>query len=225
VPVDAQCGVGILDQLEHQGRLGRHLLGGAQHVTVVERHSADAGQAADHAGALVAVHGAQLGDAHRKVPPAVLQRGVDEQVVRAVHRPEDHLLVTEPHGREHVVGVVRPVTRPLVQLTLGEGWRSDVLVAGVPLHVEDVALERRPDGGAGWQPQREPGAHLRVGGEQPELPAELTMIVRVRRSRRVGCGGVAHVVASWSGGPGPGRGTHHDAPGRDPGAVTSAWCG
>jgi hypothetical protein len=53
-----------------------------------------------------------------------------------------------------------------------------VLVAGLPLQLAQVFLQRVPDRGARGQPVRQPGADERVGVEQLELAAELAVIVR-----------------------------------------------
>ena len=76
---------------------------------VVQRHGAHATQAAHHTGALVAVHGAQLGDADGQLTVAVEPRLVDQDVVRAVHGPQHQLLVLQLHGRKHALPVVLPV--------------------------------------------------------------------------------------------------------------------
>ena len=51
-------------------------------------------------------------------------------MVRAIHRPQDHLLGFQIHGREHVFVIMVPVAGALVKVHLGEVGGVDVLVAG-----------------------------------------------------------------------------------------------
>ncbi len=52
-----------------------------------------------------------------------------------------------------------------------------MLVPGAALDFADELLDRVPDGRAGGQPVRQPGAYQRVRVEQAELAAQLTMVV------------------------------------------------
>ena len=77
-----------LDQVDAAADLGAELVGGDEEVGVVLGEAADAGHAAELAALLPAVDGAELGEANRQVPVAVLAVRVDADVVRAVHRLE-----------------------------------------------------------------------------------------------------------------------------------------
>ena len=52
-----------------------------------------------------------------------------------------------------------------------------MLVAGPPLDLPDVLLQRVPDRGAGRQPIWQPGADQRIGVEELEFTAQSAMVV------------------------------------------------
>src|SRR5258708_6540330 len=54
---------------------------------------------------------------------------------------------------------------------------EEVRVSAPPLQLAQVLLQGVPDRGARGQPVRQPGADQRVGVEQPELTAELAVII------------------------------------------------
>ena len=51
-----------------------------------------------------------------------------------------------------------------------------MLVPGAAFDAADVLLQGVPDGGAGGQPVRQPGADQRIGVEQAEFTAELAVV-------------------------------------------------
>jgi hypothetical protein len=129
-------------------------------VGVVEGHAADTAQAAEGAGALVAIHGAEFGDTHGKIAIAAQLRFVDQDVVRAVHGPEHHLLGFEVHGGEHVLVIMGPVAGAFVEVDLGEVGSIDMLVTELALESQDVILEEAADGCAFGEPERQARADL-----------------------------------------------------------------
>ena len=76
------------DEVEAADDLVLDLFVGAEQVGVVLGEAAHPGHAAELAGFLPAVDGAELGEADRQVAVAVVVAGVDLDVVRAVHRLE-----------------------------------------------------------------------------------------------------------------------------------------
>ena len=106
---------------------------GVRRCRVVQRHAAHAAQAAQRAGALIAVHGAELRDLYRQIAIAVQLRFVHEDVVRTVHGPQHHLLGLKVHGGEHVLVIVGPVAGALIEVHFGEVGRVDMLVAKLTL--------------------------------------------------------------------------------------------
>ena len=173
---NAERVVGFLDQPHHVRELGLDLLRRAEDVGVVERHRPHAAEPAHDAGPLVPVHRPHLGEADGQVSIAAQLRCVDEDVVRAVHGPEHHLLVLQLHDREHVVLEVIPVAGQLVQIFLGYVRRIDVAVAGLALQLRDELLQQPTDGCAFREPEGQAGADQLVGGEELQLPAEAAMV-------------------------------------------------
>lgn len=156
----------------------------------VERDGAHPGQPAEHAGALRAVHPAQLGDAQRQLPVGTAPRPEDQRVVRAERRTEHELVVgAQPHRREHVVGEVAEMAGEFEEFPLAQRRRVDVLVAGAALQLPDVLLDGVPGGGAGRQPDRQAGAGQRIGDEEVQLAAEPTVVDHVGLLDRVRPGG------------------------------------
>ncbi len=182
IPVvsDAEGRVGALDQAHHVRELLLHLVRRAEDVRVVQRHGADAAEPADDARLLVTVHGAELRDAHRQVTVAPELRRVDEDMVRAVHGPEDHLLMVEVHRREHAVAIVLPVPGDFVQVALGDVRRVDMLIARLALLPQDVLLEDSANRGAFGEPQGQSCADELVRREQLQLAAEPPVVAPFR---------------------------------------------
>ena len=69
-----------------------------------------------------------------------------------------------------------PVSGALVELTLPELRREDVLVAVAPLEGDDEPFDLDADGRTSRQPQRQAGATLLVGREDAELSTEAPVI-------------------------------------------------
>ena len=96
--------------------------------------------------------------------------------MRAVHRPQHHLLVFKIHGREHIVVIMFPVAGTLVELHFGEIRRVHVLISGGPLALQNVIFEQPANGRALGQPERQPRADEFVYREQFELLAQLAVV-------------------------------------------------
>ncbi len=173
---DAEVAIGALDKLHDGGELFLDLIGRAEDVRIVQGHAAHAAQPAQRSRKLVAIHGAEFGEAHGQIAIAAALGLVDEDVVRAVHGPQHHALVLEIHGRKHAVLVVGPVAGAHVEIDLGEVGCADVLVAQAPLEIEDVLLEQTADGGALGQPEWQACSDFLADGEELELFAEAAVI-------------------------------------------------
>ena len=175
--LDPERGVGLPDHRQRGPGLARGLVRGTEDVRVVQLHRPHPGQPAEHPGQLGPVLAAQLGQPERQLAVAPPAGPVEHRVVRAQDGPEHHLFPAQLDRREHAVAVIRPVPGHLVQLALGQHRRVDVLVPGQPLQLAQVFLQRVPDRGARGQPVGQPGSDQRVGVEQPELAAELAVIM------------------------------------------------
>ena len=77
-----------LDQFQAALHLGFQLVFGHEEMGVVLREASDTGQTADLARLLPAIDGSEFGQSHRQVTIAPLFGGVDFDVMRAVHRPQ-----------------------------------------------------------------------------------------------------------------------------------------
>ena len=143
---------------------------------VVQSDRAHPAEAADRTGLFVPVHRPEFADADRQVSIAAQLICVDEDVVRAVHRPQHQFFVLEWHRRKHAVAIVIPVSGSLVQIDLAEHGCVDVLVAGVALLLEDVLLEDAAHCGALREQQRQPRADKLTRHEQLEFATEFAMV-------------------------------------------------
>ena len=151
---------------------------GGEDVRVVLGDVADAQQAVQRAGRLVAVHEALLGVADRQVAVGAPLRRVELRVRRAVHGLQAHRLALDVR-EVHVVAVHVPVPGLLEELGVVEDRRVDLAVAarrvlGAP-QVGQLVPDRHPVREPERRARRELGEH-----EQLELLAELAVVARAR---------------------------------------------
>ena len=154
---DAEIAIGLLDQPHDSGKFFLDLFRSAKNMRVVERHAADATETAEDARTLVAVHRAEFGDSHGQVAVTVFFGFVNENVMRAIHRPQHQLLGFQVHRGKHVFVVVRPVSGTDVEVNLREVRSVNMLVAGAAFLFQDVFLEKPANRGAFRQPERQTG--------------------------------------------------------------------
>lgn len=167
-PNHLQGGTGLIDGL----------LTGTEDMPVIELNPPNPGEPTEHARQLRPIHRAQLGDPQRQFAITPRSRPIDERMMRTEGRPQHDLLRPHLHRRKHVVAVVLPVPRDLVQLPLPEHGRVHMPIPGRPLHVPQVLLQRMPYDGPVRQPVRQPGPHQRIGTEQLQLPPKAPVVVR-----------------------------------------------
>jgi hypothetical protein len=170
--------VALEDHPRDLGDLVADLVGGAEDVRVVLGEAADAGQAVGHAGPLVAVQAAEVGEADREL--AVAAAGLAEQhaVPGAVHRLHAELPLVD-RAREHVVLVVLVVTGGVEQLHVEDLRGDDLLVAVLAVQLAHVGLQQVVDGRAAAGEERA-GRGDRIEVEQAELLAELAVVAGLR---------------------------------------------
>src|SRR5690625_2752957 len=101
-------------------------------------------------------------------------------MVWAVGRAQYQVIATDAHGREHVLGELRPVPGPFEQGPFGQHRRMHTLAPVCPSDVSGEAFEFVADDRPVRQPQRQARAHHRIGGEDLQITVELAMI-RLRR--------------------------------------------
>ena len=92
-----------------------NLLGHAENVRVILREAAHAQKAVKHAGALVAIHGAKLGEPHRKLAIAAQARFVNQDVPRAIHGLQLVVVFLDFHRAEHILAIKIGVAAGLPQ--------------------------------------------------------------------------------------------------------------
>ena len=149
-----------------------------EEVRVVLREVADAEQAVELAGFLMAMDEAEFAEAQRQVAVAALLRLVNEHAARAVHRLDG--VVFAINLREvHVVLVVCPVAGRLPELTVQNHRRLDLLVAVAAMDFAPVIDELIADNHAVRMEEREARAFF-VKAEEVKLLAELAMVALLR---------------------------------------------
>ena len=141
---------------------------------IVLREVADAEQAVELAGLLMAMDKTKLAEAQRQVAIAVLAGVVDEHAARAVHRL-DGVIFTVDLREVHVLFVVIPVTGRLPELTVQDHRRLNLLVAVAAVYLAPVVDELIADDHAVRMEEREARAFL-MQAEEVELLAELAVI-------------------------------------------------
>ena len=125
-----EVAVDALNQAEQRLDFGADLLLGHEAVAIVLRKLADARQARQHARRFVAVQRRLLVEAERQVLVAAHLAGEQQEVARAVHRLEAHVLAIGRLHEEHVLAVVLPVAGRFPQRLVEDDGRLDFDVAG-----------------------------------------------------------------------------------------------
>ena len=167
-------------QVEDAGDLVGQLLAGAEDVRVVLGEAAHALHAVQHARALVAVDGAELGIADRQLAIAVLARLIDEDVPGAVHRLGAVGLAVDVHRRVHDVAVVLQVPRDLVELLARDVRGIHELVAVLEMLFLPEGLDLVAHHAALGVPQDQPGPDALVHRVEVEFLAETAMVALER---------------------------------------------
>ncbi len=175
---------------EFYGRLDflHYLFRGAEDVRVVLREAADAEKPVAHAVLLVAIDGAEFGEAQREVAVGALLELIDLDVEGAVHRLDIVVLhecvvaaaFLHLHDREHAVFVEREVPGGFPEIGFADVRGVDDLVAGFVVLLAPVFLDGDADSRAFRQPVRQPRAHLVGDCEKLQLAAEHAVVALLR---------------------------------------------
>ncbi len=152
------------------------LFGRAEDVRVVLRESAHAQQAVHHAGALVAVDGAEFAQAHRQIAIAAHLVAIDQNVAGTVHGLELVFGVVQLHGLEHVVAVKIGVAGDLPQIAPHHVRRVDQRIAALQILVAHPVFDDLADAAALGMKEDQAGAGEFLDAEQIELLAELAVV-------------------------------------------------
>ena len=160
--------------------LGLHLVRPAEDVGVVLREPAHTQQPVQHAGALVAVDGAQLGHTDGQVAVAAEGVLVHLDVERAVHRLHVVVLPVDVHRRVHVLGVEVEVAARLPERRLADVRRVDDVIAGSEVLLAPEVLDQSARASALRVPVDEAGTELLVEREEVQLAAESAVVAAGR---------------------------------------------
>ena len=171
----------VLDQFGGAAEFLLDLVGCAEDMGVVLGEAADASHAAELAGLFVAIDLAEFGEAHGEFPIAAGFGGVNLDVVRAIHRLEQILLVVgDFDGGVLAVLVKREVPGNLVKLDAADVRGIDGSVAALEEFVLHEGLEFGAKHAALGHPKDQAGAHKLRDGEEAHLLANLAMIALAR---------------------------------------------
>ena len=140
--------------------------------------SADAGQAVQLTGLLVAVHGAELGIAQGQLLVGVRGAAVDLAVVGAVHRLEHELLafLRGMDGLEGILAVLGVVAGGHIEFLAADVRGDDLQVAVFGLLLPEEVLQGVAERRALREPQRKARTHALGEGEELHLLADLAVV-------------------------------------------------
>ena len=170
----AERGIDLVEQLHNVLDLVLHLSRGHEDVRIVLRKAADAEQAVQRAGHLVAVDKAQLRHAQGQVAVGVRLALVDQHAAGAVHGLDGVVLAVDDGGI-HIVLVVIPVAAAVPQLLIQDDGRGDLHIAVALVALAPVVQQGVFQHHALGQEERE--ARTLVGHhEQAQLLAELAVV-------------------------------------------------
>ena len=145
----------IEHDVDHFFELFEQLVGAYEHVGVVLREAAHTGQAVQLARLLVAIHRAELRQAHRQLLVGAGLRAVDFAVMGAVHRLEQILFALDRgvDRLERVLAVFGVVAGGHVQFLIADVGRDDLLVAVLLLYAAQELFQAVAQGSAFGKPQ------------------------------------------------------------------------
>ena len=165
-------------QFEHAEEFFFHLFRSAKKVGVILRETAHACQAVQFAALLVAIDGAELGDAQRQFFVGAWFVAEDFAVVRAVHGFQQKLLALAGRvdGLEAVLCVFLKMPAGDVQLFFADVRGDDGCVSPEDLLLLEEVFEAAAQGGAFGQPDGQAGADFFGEHEKFEFLAELAVV-------------------------------------------------
>ena len=171
-------GVDLVEDLHHALDLVLHLLGGHEDVRVVLGEAADAEEAVQRAGELVAVDYAQLGHADGQVTVGVRLALVHQHAAGAVHGLDRVVLAVYDRG-VHIVLIVVPVAAAVPELLVEYDRGGDLHVPVALVYLAPVLEQGVLEHHAVGQEEGEAGA-LVSQHEEAELAAQLAVVALLR---------------------------------------------
>ena len=172
--LEAEERVHIVDELGHAFDLILDLIGRHEDVRIILREAADAEQAMQRAGQLMAVHDAELADTQRQVTIGVRLGLIDQHAAGAVHRLERERHIVDD-GRVHIIFVVIPMAAAVPEILVEHDRRRDLDIAGFLMDLTPVVDELVFEHHAVGQEEREARALIHER-EQTELFAKLAVV-------------------------------------------------
>ena len=170
----AEEGVDLVEEADDVLYLVLHLIPGHKDMRVVLSEAADAEQAVQRTGQLMAVHQTQLTHAQRQVTVGVRLRLIHQHSAGAVHGLYRVILAVDDGG-VHVLFVVIPVTGGLPEVAVEYHRGRDLDVAVSLVHLAPVVDKGIFEHHALGQEEREAGSLLGQH-KQAQLLAETAMV-------------------------------------------------
>ena len=152
------------------------LLGRAEDVRIVLRETAHAQKTVQHAGTLVAIDGAKLGETHRQFAIAAKVRLENQNVARAIHGLELVIRFFDFNRAEHVFAIEIRVAAGLPKVEQHDVRRVDQVVAAAEQFVAQPVFHQLADDAALRVPEDQAGTGFVLNTEKIEFLAELAMV-------------------------------------------------
>ncbi len=149
-------------------------------MRIVLREATHAEQAVEHAGAFVAINGAELGEADGQLTIAAQARLENQHVAGAVHRLELVFGFFDFDRAEHIFAIEIRVTAGLPEIDIHDVRRDDEIVAAREQPIAQPVLHLLADDRALRVPEDQAGAGFLLNAEEIELGAEAAMVAALR---------------------------------------------
>src|SRR5438105_4754404 len=177
--LEAEVAVDVQDQPGNGHRFGGDLILGDEYVAIVLGEGPNAHQAMESPRGLVAVHLAELCEAHRELPVAAQPVLEDLHVARAVHGLDGVEPLVRGLGEIHVLAELLHVARLPPELRVHELRGAHLLVPGGGLPLAHVPNERLDLGPAPRMPDHR-ARRLLLQVKQVEVLADAAVIALLR---------------------------------------------
>ena len=148
----------------------------ADDVGIVLREAADAHQAVQHAGLLIAVNRAKLGPAGGQFTVGARTRLVDHDMERAVHRLDIVGIAVDFHVGVHAFAIEIQMSGRLPQQGAADMRRVHQFIAMFVMGLFPERLQDVADAGAHRMPADQTGADFLMGAEQFHFSADLAVV-------------------------------------------------
>src|SRR5882762_840052 len=155
---------------------GFDLLRHAEYVRVILSESAHAQQSVQYARALIAIHGAELSQAHRQLAVTAQARFVNQDVAGAIHRFQLIVGLFDLDSAEHILAVKIGVPAGLPQIQAHDVRRVNQIVAAAQQFVTQPVFHQLADQAALRVPENQSGPGFFLDRKQVEFLPEPPVI-------------------------------------------------